>query len=415
MKSLYTFSRLFFSLIFVLTLVHGLLIFNETLYIRIRSEITQLQGNAVDVQKENLKLIEEIETTNISVRTKDKEIENLSSSYDELTSDESIARISTINAIFDLYSSFSNKKERNEDLKLEINNYNESELASGIAFLKQEFKNVENKLTHSIDQLDGDYNQYISSLPTATPTPIPSAPAPVSYGSGVSTQYVQTDVGTFYVYMIKRSLAEVSVKTITANTSDCSDNCPAKNLSDYVAELGGVAGMHGTYFCPPDYVSCAGKTYSYDYAVYNSSTAAWLNNHSIYWSGLSLGMAAFNGSTPTFYANSPDFPGHSVTAGLVNFPSLLNGGNIVVSTENLVAYQSTTKGTRGAIGTDGSNVYLVIASGATVPDMAYVMKAVGATDALNLDGGGSSALYANGSYVVGPGRLLPNAIVLVPR
>ncbi len=46
-------------------------------------------------------------------------------------------------------------------------------------------------------------------------------------------------------------------------------------------------------------------------------------------------------------------------------------------------------------------------------DAAYVMKALGAKDALNLDGGGSSALYLNGSYLVGPGRSLPNAIVLV--
>ena len=32
--------------------------------------------------------------------------------------------------------------------------------------------------------------------------------------------------------------------------------------------------------------------------------------------------------------------------------------------------------------------------------------------ALNLDGGGTSAMYIGGAYRVGPGRLLPNAIVL---
>lgn len=31
-------------------------------------------------------------------------------------------------------------------------------------------------------------------------------------------------------------------------------------------------------------------------------------------------------------------------------------------------------------------------------DASYVMKALDAKDALNLDGGGSSALYLNGSY-----------------
>jgi len=40
------------------------------------------------------------------------------------------------------------------------------------------------------------------------------------------------------------------------------------------------------------------------------------------------------------------------------------------------------------------------------------VRALGARDALNLDDGGTSAMYHAGSYKVGPGRLLPNAIVL---
>jgi exopolysaccharide biosynthesis protein len=41
------------------------------------------------------------------------------------------------------------------------------------------------------------------------------------------------------------------------------------------------------------------------------------------------------------------------------------------------------------------------------------MQTLGARDALNLDGGGSAALYIDGSYRVGPGRLLPNVVVLI--
>jgi len=59
----------------------------------------------------------------------------------------------------------------------------------------------------------------------------------------------------------------------------------------------------------------------------------------------------------------------------------------------------------------GTVVYAVIARGATVPDLASVMEALGVTTALNLDGGGSSALFWNGAYKVGPGRLLPTAII----
>jgi exopolysaccharide biosynthesis protein len=45
-------------------------------------------------------------------------------------------------------------------------------------------------------------------------------------------------------------------------------------------------------------------------------------------------------------------------------------------------------------------------------DTAYVLQALGARDALNLDGGGTAAMWIGGGYKVGPGRLLPNAIVL---
>jgi len=48
-----------------------------------------------------------------------------------------------------------------------------------------------------------------------------------------------------------------------------------------------------------------------------------------------------------------------------------------------------------------------------VPQIALVMQALGARDAMNLDGGGSVAMWINGGYVVGPGRQLPNAILLL--
>lgn len=43
-------------------------------------------------------------------------------------------------------------------------------------------------------------------------------------------------------------------------------------------------------------------------------------------------------------------------------------------------------------------------------DLAHVFKSLGATHALNLDGGGSVALWFGG-YKVGPGRSLPNAVI----
>jgi hypothetical protein len=45
----------------------------------------------------------------------------------------------------------------------------------------------------------------------------------------------------------------------------------------------------------------------------------------------------------------------------------------------------------------------------------FLFKALGATGALNLDVGGSTAMIFNGRYVYGPGRKLPNAVVFVKK
>lgn len=48
-------------------------------------------------------------------------------------------------------------------------------------------------------------------------------------------------------------------------------------------------------------------------------------------------------------------------------------------------------------------------------DSAHVLKTMGMDDALNLDEGGSTALMLNGSYIAGPGRNIPNAVLFVRK
>ena len=72
----------------------------------------------------------------------------------------------------------------------------------------------------------------------------------------------------------------------------------------------------------------------------------------------------------------------------------------------------TNRALRSAIGVtrDGS-VLLVTASSPTVRELCDVMKKLGAVQAMNLDGGASTGLFANGRYLIKPGRLLSNALV----
>ena len=237
-----------------------------------------------------------------------------------------------------------------------------------------------------------------------------SRPAPPETGLGYSNQSVATVRGSFNVHLIKERLSAVTVKTLTANATNCLSNCPAKPLDQYVSENAAYAGMNGTYLCPPDYAQCAGKVNSYDYAVYNSNLRGWINYNAL---NAQNGGIFFNGASTSVYRRTYVYFQNQtpVNAAITNFPLLVQNGGVIDSTAEQNGSQ-LLKGTKGAIGVDGTYIYLVIVTNATVTDAAYVMQALGARDALNLDGGGTAAMWIGGSYKVGPGRLLPNAIVL---
>lgn len=90
---------------------------------------------------------------------------------------------------------------------------------------------------------------------------------------------------------------------------------------------------------------------------------------------------------------------------------VLNRKN-VIKNYPLDAKQKTSRTTRDFFGLKGRTVYFVVVRGATMYDAAAVAVAMKFDMAANLDGGGSSALYANGKYLVGPGRSIPNALLL---
>ena len=238
----------------------------------------------------------------------------------------------------------------------------------------------------------------------------PPAPPAVYSPTGYSHLNVPTSAGTFSTYLIKESLTSVRVRTVTAGNSDCFSNCPAKPLAQYVAENGAYAAIHGSYFCPPDYAPCASQVNTFDYAVYNSNLGTWINSRHL--ANPVNALAVWNGSTPTFYRRVSQYPRTPVTAGISNFPLILQSGLLVDASADLQPNQ-LTRGARGAIAVDGTYVYLAIVSSASVPETALVLQALGARDALNLDGGGSIAMWIGGEYKVGPGRQLPNAILLM--
>ncbi|WP_019913107.1 phosphodiester glycosidase family protein [Paenibacillus sp. HW567] len=73
----------------------------------------------------------------------------------------------------------------------------------------------------------------------------------------------------------------------------------------------------------------------------------------------------------------------------------------------------TGGGSRSALGlTRDHKLILLTSGGATIPQLAQIMKQAGAYQAMNLDGGASSGLFYSGKYLTTPGRLISNALVV---
>lgn len=236
---------------------------------------------------------------------------------------------------------------------------------------------------------------------------------------------ITTSRGTYAVNQLTLSADSLSYKimTDTGNTSDCATNCTVYSLATYVGRRNASAGIHGTYFCPPDYSTCANQVNFYFYPVFNSFSKVMINQARIKYT--TQPMIVFDTTnTPHYLAQSKDFDTVSeyearnnltVQAAISNGPMLVVNGQNVVNTNELDSKQATVKSYRGAIGWKGTTTYLFVVAGATVTDAAVVADAMGLDYAMNLDGGGSTALYNAGAYILGPGRSLPNAIVVVPK
>lgn len=240
-----------------------------------------------------------------------------------------------------------------------------------------------------------------SSLSTTAPV-INNAPP----GSGYSRQSVKTDAGTFIVSLVAADVGSTKIIVDTASTSDCNSNCPALSLGDYVARNGGWAGVNGSYFCPKDYPSCTGKENTFDLLVMNKDKYYFNSENNVYSTNPVVGFR--DGSVNFVTAGSQWGRDTSLNGVLMNYPLLVFNNNVVFDGDG--DPKKGSRGSRSFVANKDNKVYIGVTQNVTVAENALVMKALGMNNALNLDSGGSTALW-HGGYKVGPGRPIPNAII----
>lgn len=239
------------------------------------------------------------------------------------------------------------------------------------------------------------------------------APAPVNNtppGSGFSRQSVNTDIGNFTISLIAADLNSTRVIVDTASDGDCKDNCPVLPLAAYVSRSSAFAGINGAYFCPASYPSCAGKTNSFDTLLMNKNKTYFNSDNNVY---SNVPAVIFSGTSARFVGRSLEWGRDtSVDSVIANHPLLVSGGQVVFGGND--DPKQGSRGNRSFVANKGSTVFIGVVHSVTVAESARVLATLGMDNALNLDSGGSTALWSGG-YRVGPGRDIPNAILFVGR
>ncbi len=243
----------------------------------------------------------------------------------------------------------------------------------------------------------------------AIPANVPDKSTPPS--SGYSRQKVNVEgLGYFLVDIVAGDLGSTKVIVDTASAGTCGNDCPVLPLATYVSRTGAYAGVNGSYFCPASYPSCSGKTNSFDLLLMNKDKVYFNSDNNVYSSN--PGVVFGSGYIRFLSAVSGWGRDTGIDSMISNYPLLLSGGSVTFGGNS--DPKQGSRGNRSFVANKGNTVYIGVAHGVTVAESARVLKAMGMENALNLDSGGSTALWSGG-YKVGPGRDLPNVILFVRK
>jgi hypothetical protein len=271
---------------------------------------------------------------------------------------------------------------------------------------KRNYASAEANLNLLSGQIDEEKQKIADSF--QVPQNIPESNTPP--GAGFNQQLVKTDIGSFMVDIVSADLNSTRIIVDSASDSDCKNDCPVLPLADYISRSGAFAGINGSYFCPADYPSCSDKKNSFDTLIMNKNKKYINSNNNVY---STVPAVIFSGNSARFVGQSLEWGRDtSVDAVIAMQPLLVSNGNIVFNGDG--EPKRGSKGSRSFVGASGSTAYIGIVFNATVAEAAYTIHSLGIQNALNLDDGGSTALWSGG-YKAGPGRNLPNALLFVKK
>ena len=285
----------------------------------------------------------------------------------------------------------------------------QSKFSSILNYLaKNDYKSAQK----TIDDLMVEVNKEKARLTQLAAVPIPAnipeikeAPA-----AGYRRQKVVVGDASFLVDIVSADLGSTRVIVDTASDGTCTNNCPVLPLATYVSRSGAYAGVNGTYFCPESYPSCVDKKNTFDVLVMNKNKVYFNSDNNVY---STVPVAIFSGTSARFIGQSSGWGRDTgVDAVIANRPLLVLDGNNMFGSGGEA--KEVIRSNRSFLGASGSTGFIGVVHNASVVEAAAVLQTMGIKSAINLDSGGSTAMWSGG-YKVGPGRDLPNVVLFVKK
>lgn len=293
-----------------------------------------------------------------------------------------------------------------KDVSKDTKRFDDMYTTSLVLLSKQEYEEADKQLTGLAGSISDEREKIAASFTIPAKVTVSNDPP----GAGYSRQQVNTDIGNYLVSLYAADLSNTKVIIDTATDGDCSNDCPVLPLAEYVSRNNAIAGVNGSYFCPASYPSCAGKTNSFDMLIMNKNKKYINSGNNVYSNNPAF---IFGSGYARFVGQALEWGRDTGVDGVIsNFPTLVQGGNLGFGGDD--DPKKGSKGARSFVANKGSKVYMGVVFNVTVAESARVMHTMGMENALNLDSGGSTALWSGG-YKVGPGRNLPNVVLFVRK
>lgn len=222
------------------------------------------------------------------------------------------------------------------------------------------------------------------------------------FSSTKSLQYEKRKVGTVWVHLIRADLSSARIKVgvhIPPPEKFAHGKFPHQPFSSMIRETNPAVAIDGTYYDT--------KTFQPVGTLVEKGEFLVRGKH-----GIAVCFDEQNHVVFQPVSNFREFPWKKFQVVLSTGPTLIRDGHIHLYpyAEKFHDPDLFRPARRSALGVTQDGELLLVATRAKIwfRDMAWIMKKLGAVQAVSLDGGSSTALYYRGKYLIHPARVLTN-------